>query len=164
MQREAGEILHSGNLHKPVDQDVPGGKTRSKRFWMSNILMVFHIFIFQIPTLFQRVLMKHWTVTLQNIRTTWKDVVVILFPRTSWCHLCLAWWQPDCSVVRQDEQNWTAETLNQSRPLIPDLMDSHSCKLWPGRAELGWKHMEKQLPKDLLNHIMIKGQRLRIIL
>lgn len=26
VQRKAGEILHRGHLHEPVDQDVPGGR------------------------------------------------------------------------------------------------------------------------------------------
>lgn len=139
MQRKAGEILHSGHLHEPVNQDVPGGRTKSKIHLMSTILVLIHSFIFQIRILFKTVLMKHWALTLY--RTIRKHVVVIIFLPTSWCHWCLVWGYPECCVVRQGERNWTAETLNQSRPLFPDLKDSHSCTLWPRRAELGWKHI-----------------------
>lgn len=128
MQRKAGEILHSGHLHEPVDQDVSGGG--EKRGCFTSLSFKFGCYTRQL---------KHWAATLYG--TIWKHVVAILFLRTSWCHWCLVWGHPDCSVVRQGERNWTAETLNQSRPLIPDLMDSHSCTLWPGRAELGWKHI-----------------------
>lgn len=121
MQRQAGEIFHSGHLHEPVHQDVPREATQQK--WIIINVKVGH---YTITKMSNSVTMAKFELEICpkamccvhrdtfDWHTSAADVSIAL----PWCHYrMLQWWK------RCESSQWQTTTFScQERYLMVSLM------------------------------------------